>query len=126
VREAIAASVARALSHRAQVSAWTRLQPADRAAQVSALESSAIFPRAPTTPPPYCIQLPPPTSPHPTHGHAFQQTLMDALIRYHRMPAATPTGVRYIPSGIFRISLYTYFVSYSTIQYDAVHTLPQL
>jgi len=35
---------------------------------------------------PYCIQLPPPNVTGTLHmGHAFQQTLMDALIRYHRM-----------------------------------------
>ena len=34
----------------------------------------------------YCIQLPPPNVTGTLHmGHAFQQTLMDALIRYHRM-----------------------------------------
>ena len=35
---------------------------------------------------PYCIQLPPPNVTGTLHmGHAFQQTLMDALIRYRRM-----------------------------------------
>jgi len=35
---------------------------------------------------PYCIQLPPPNVTGTLHmGHAFQQTLMDVLIRYHRM-----------------------------------------
>jgi len=35
---------------------------------------------------PYCIQLPPPNVTGTLHmGHAFQQTLMDALARYHRM-----------------------------------------
>ncbi len=35
---------------------------------------------------PYCIFLPPPNVTGTLHmGHAFQQTLMDALIRYHRM-----------------------------------------
>jgi len=35
---------------------------------------------------PYCIQLPPPNVTGTLHmGHAFQQTLMDLLIRYHRM-----------------------------------------
>jgi valyl-tRNA synthetase len=35
---------------------------------------------------PYCIQLPPPNVTGTLHmGHAFQQTLMDALIRHHRM-----------------------------------------
>ena len=35
---------------------------------------------------PFCIQLPPPNVTGTLHmGHAFQQTLMDVLIRYHRM-----------------------------------------
>jgi valyl-tRNA synthetase len=35
---------------------------------------------------PFCIQLPPPNVTGTLHmGHAFQQTLMDALVRYHRM-----------------------------------------
>ncbi len=39
-----------------------------------------------TSQPAYCIQLPPPNVTGTLHmGHAFQQTLMDALIRYHRM-----------------------------------------
>ena len=36
--------------------------------------------------PPYCIMLPPPNVTGNLHmGHGFQDTLMDALIRYHRM-----------------------------------------
>jgi len=43
-------------------------------------------PRAGDGAPAYCIQLPPPNVTGTLHmGHAFQQTLMDALIRYHRM-----------------------------------------
>jgi valyl-tRNA synthetase len=35
---------------------------------------------------PFCIQLPPPNVTGTLHmGHAFQQTLMDVLVRYHRM-----------------------------------------
>jgi valyl-tRNA synthetase len=35
---------------------------------------------------PYCIMLPPPNVTGTLHmGHAFQQTIMDSLIRYHRM-----------------------------------------
>src|SRR5919108_5749327 len=35
---------------------------------------------------PFCIQLPPPNVTGTLHmGHAFQQTLMDVLIRYRRM-----------------------------------------
>src|SRR5437764_12561843 len=34
----------------------------------------------------FCIQLPPPNVTGSLHmGHAFQQTLMDLLVRYHRM-----------------------------------------
>jgi len=41
---------------------------------------------APPTQQAYCIQLPPPNVTGTLHmGHAFQQTLMDILIRYHRM-----------------------------------------
>ncbi|RKS87517.1 valyl-tRNA synthetase [Orbus hercynius] len=36
--------------------------------------------------PSYCIAIPPPNVTGSLHmGHAFQQTIMDALIRYHRM-----------------------------------------
>ena len=35
---------------------------------------------------PYCIMLPPPNVTVCLHmGHAFQHTLMDILIRYHRL-----------------------------------------
>ncbi len=35
---------------------------------------------------PFCVQLPPPNVTGTLHmGHAFQQTLMDLMIRYHRM-----------------------------------------
>jgi len=35
---------------------------------------------------PYCLQLPPPNVTGTLHmGHAFQQTLMDVLVRWHRM-----------------------------------------
>jgi valyl-tRNA synthetase len=41
---------------------------------------------ADSTRPAYCIQLPPPNVTGTLHmGHAFQQTLMDTLVRYHRM-----------------------------------------
>jgi len=52
-------------------------------------ESRAYFQNDPSRPkarPSYCIQLPPPNVTGTLHmGHAFQQTLMDTLIRYHRM-----------------------------------------
>jgi valyl-tRNA synthetase len=50
-------------------------------------ESSGWFaPKAAAGAPAYAIQLPPPNVTGTLHmGHAFQQTLMDALIRYHRM-----------------------------------------
>ena len=36
--------------------------------------------------PSFCIQLPPPNVTGTLHmGHAFNQTIMDALTRYHRM-----------------------------------------
>ena len=38
---------------------------------------------------PYCIMIPPPNVTGSLHmGHAFQDTIMDALIRYHRMRGA--------------------------------------
>jgi valyl-tRNA synthetase len=53
----------------------------------SVWESRGYFAHSPGPgKPPYCIQLPPPNVTGTLHmGHAFQQTLMDALIRYHRM-----------------------------------------
>jgi valyl-tRNA synthetase len=49
-------------------------------------ESSGYFRHRDHAQPAYCIQLPPPNVTGTLHmGHAFQQTLMDALIRYHRM-----------------------------------------
>jgi valyl-tRNA synthetase len=50
-------------------------------------ESRGYFePRYEPGAPAYCIQLPPPNVTGTLHmGHAFQQTLMDVLIRYHRM-----------------------------------------
>jgi valyl-tRNA synthetase len=49
-------------------------------------EQSGAFEAADRSKPPYCIQLPPPNVTGTLHiGHAFQQTLIDCLIRYHRM-----------------------------------------
>jgi valyl-tRNA synthetase len=49
-------------------------------------ESAGYFRHNDHAAPAYCIQLPPPNVTGTLHmGHAFQQTLMDALIRYHRM-----------------------------------------
>ncbi len=49
-------------------------------------ESAGYFGHRGDATPAYCIQLPPPNVTGTLHmGHAFQQTLMDALIRYHRM-----------------------------------------
>jgi valyl-tRNA synthetase len=51
-----------------------------------AWESRGYFAHSVRSGTPYCIQLPPPNVTGTLHmGHAFQQTLMDALIRYHRM-----------------------------------------
>lgn len=48
-------------------------------------ESKGMF-RASGQGEPYCILLPPPNVTGSLHmGHAFQHTIMDALIRYHRM-----------------------------------------
>ena len=42
-----------------------------------------------TAEPPYCIMIPPPNVTGTLHmGHAFQDTLMDVLTRYHRMRGA--------------------------------------
>ncbi|MDE2274513.1 MAG: class I tRNA ligase family protein, partial [Gammaproteobacteria bacterium] len=47
-------------------------------------QTGGFAPRGAGTP--YCILLPPPNVTGTLHmGHAFQQTLMDTLIRYHRM-----------------------------------------
>jgi valyl-tRNA synthetase len=49
-------------------------------------ESAGWFAHQDHAKPAYCIQLPPPNVTGTLHmGHAFQQTLMDALARYHRM-----------------------------------------
>jgi valyl-tRNA synthetase len=49
-------------------------------------ESAGWFAHKGDAQPAYCVQLPPPNVTGTLHmGHAFQQTLMDALIRYHRM-----------------------------------------
>ncbi len=50
-------------------------------------ESAGYFkPSGDTSRPAYCIMLPPPNVTGTLHmGHAFQHTLMDALIRLHRM-----------------------------------------
>src|SRR5512143_2828895 len=50
-------------------------------------ESAGYFKAGDTSDAPaYCIMLPPPNVTGTLHmGHAFQHTLMDALIRYHRM-----------------------------------------
>jgi valyl-tRNA synthetase len=43
--------------------------------------------------PSFAIQLPPPNVTGTLHmGHAFNQTIMDSLTRYHRMRATTPCG----------------------------------
>ena len=42
---------------------------------------------------PYCIMIPPPNVTGTLHmGHAFQDTIMDALIRYHRMQGHPTLG----------------------------------
>ncbi len=57
-------------------------------------ESSGFFKENNHSTPAYCIQLPPPNVTGTLHmGHAFQQTLMDALIRYHRMRGANTNWI---------------------------------
>jgi valyl-tRNA synthetase len=57
-------------------------------------ESAGWFAHRGDARPAYCIQLPPPNVTGTLHmGHAFQQTLMDALIRYHRMRGANANWV---------------------------------
>ena len=49
-------------------------------------QAGNFVPNKDTAKPAYTIQLPPPNVTGTLHmGHAFQQTLMDSLIRYHRM-----------------------------------------
>ena len=49
-------------------------------------QAGNFIPNGDTSKPAYTIQLPPPNVTGTLHmGHAFQQTLMDSLIRYHRM-----------------------------------------
>ena len=51
-------------------------------------------PEQPTGAPTYCIQLPPPNVTGTLHmGHAFQQTLMDTLIRHNRMKGSDTNWV---------------------------------
>lgn len=48
--------------------------------------AGSFQPSMKTEAPGYCIQLPPPNVTGTLHmGHAFNQTIMDGLIRYHRM-----------------------------------------
>ncbi len=62
---------------------WFSPRPAD-----TNTDSAAAGP-AGKTPAPYAIQLPPPNVTGTLHmGHAFQQTLMDTMIRYQRMRGA--------------------------------------
>ena len=49
-------------------------------------ESGVYEPTLDPAKPSFCIQLPPPNVTGTLHmGHAFQHTIMDALVRYHRM-----------------------------------------
>jgi len=49
-------------------------------------EAGHFAPSENTDAPPYCIMIPPPNVTGTLHmGHAFQDTIMDTLIRYHRM-----------------------------------------
>jgi len=49
-------------------------------------EENGYFKADPNAQTPYCIMIPPPNVTGSLHmGHAFQDTIMDALTRYHRM-----------------------------------------
>ncbi|MBB5212060.1 valine--tRNA ligase [Microbulbifer hydrolyticus] len=49
-------------------------------------ENGYFKPSGDTTADPYCIMIPPPNVTGSLHmGHGFQESIMDALIRYHRM-----------------------------------------
>ena len=49
-------------------------------------EQNGYFSPAGSDAEPYCIMIPPPNVTGSLHmGHAFQDMIMDALIRYHRM-----------------------------------------
>ena len=49
-------------------------------------ESEGLFAPQPGTGRPFCIAIPPPNVTGTLHiGHAFQMSLMDGLVRYHRM-----------------------------------------
>jgi len=49
-------------------------------------EKASYFAATPNAKEPYCIMIPPPNVTGSLHmGHAFQDTIMDALTRYHRM-----------------------------------------
>jgi valyl-tRNA synthetase len=51
-----------------------------------AADATTFAPTADATRPSFCIQLPPPNVTGTLHmGHAFNQTIMDALTRWHRM-----------------------------------------
>ena len=51
--------------------------------------------------PSFAIQLPPPNVTGTLHmGHAFNQTIMDSLTRYHRMRGFNAAGAGHRPRGI--------------------------
>ena len=72
----------------AQATLAKSFEPADIEARWYPLwEQRGCFANRPDSDAPgYCVQLPPPNVTGTLHmGHAFQQTLMDTLVRYHRM-----------------------------------------
>lgn len=51
----------------------------------------------------FCIMIPPPNVTGSLHmGHAFQQTIMDTMIRYQRMQGKTPCGRRGLTTRVSR------------------------
>jgi arginyl-tRNA synthetase len=60
--------------------------PHNRTTLVSKLGKQTVFCAPSGEGEPYCIMIPPPNVTGSLHmGHAFQDTIMDALTRYHRM-----------------------------------------
>ncbi|MFM7694960.1 MAG: class I tRNA ligase family protein, partial [Actinomycetota bacterium] len=73
---------------RAELEGRTRYEAAEVEGRIFAgWQADGLFDARPDAPgDPFCIQLPPPNVTGTLHmGHAFNQTIMDSLTRYHRM-----------------------------------------
>ena len=72
-------------------------------------EKQGYFEPAPGDQDSYCIMIPPPNVTGSLHmGHAFQDTIMDALIRYHRMQGRKRCGS---PEPITPVSPHRWWLS---------------